>query len=523
MKKKNILILAYESELFNTIAAAKILEKKYNITFFCCDWFSSLSEINKKKIQESGIKHDIIFDIKKEILELNKLSDKDIIKINYKYITDIENSLLSEKILHIGSKDFTLNYVDTPRLHYYHTKNKNILIKYYEIILKKFENVINFKNYQLIYSAGTSNLIRNIFLSYCRKKKVPFFSPKFRLSLTYLSECSTCSSNIKYLFQKKFLIQKKNDFKYKKSNLVFNKSNLINIFSLLNSLSKLFNNFFGLVFDDFKIRIKFIRPNYFYEKNRLWLIYYTFQKSFRKFLIQKYVLQNLKNKIRIIKKNKFIYFPLHIIPEGGVFDQNDYMDESFLIYEISKLIPADYKILVKIHPDLLNSGESVFPLSWYKKIGELPNVEILPQNINNYFLLKHCKTTVSISGTSSIECAVFYNKTSFVVGDIELIGVKNLLKYNKEIFKKFINGRFNLKSESKIKNCRYNMKIFNLLKSVSINYENNDNKFLKRKKKNKDSISKSQNFYNNLIFPSKEYSETKYYKKIMEQLLKRIL
>jgi hypothetical protein len=67
------------------------------------------------------------------------------------------------------------------------------------------------------------------------------------------------------------------------------------------------------------------------------------------------------------------------------------------------------------------------------------------------------------------------------------------------------------------------MKIFNLLKSVSINYENNDNKFLKRKKKNKDSISKSQDFYNNLIFPSKEYSETKYYIKIMEQLLKKIL
>ena len=122
--KKNLLILAYEAEIFNEIAAARILQKKYNITFFCCDWFTALSEDNKKIIQNSNVNYDFIFDIKKEILNLNKIKETDNIKIDYKYIKRIEDFYLNEKIFHIRTKDFAINEIDSPRLHFYHPKNK---------------------------------------------------------------------------------------------------------------------------------------------------------------------------------------------------------------------------------------------------------------------------------------------------------------------------------------------------------------------------------------------------------------
>jgi hypothetical protein len=293
-----------------------------------------LSGNNKKLIEQSDVSYDCIFDIKDEILKLNLIEEKDDIIVDYKYIRKVENICLKENVFHLGLKDFAINNIDSPRLHYYQPKNKNILGKYYEIILKKFEAVINFKNYHIIYSAGTSNLVRNIFLSYCRKKKIPFFSARQRFALTYLSECSMNLSNVRYLRQNKFAISKKNTFIYNKSNTVFNHSNLFGLFSLLNFLlNLLFYPFFRLIIDDFKSRVKFSRPNYFQNKNRFAITFHIIKDIFNKFLIQRYIMKNLSTKMKIIKSSKFIYFPLHTIPEGGVFDQNDYVDESFLIYE----------------------------------------------------------------------------------------------------------------------------------------------------------------------------------------------
>jgi hypothetical protein len=521
--KKNLLILAYEAEIFNEIAAAKILQDKYNITFFCCDWFTALSEDNKKLIQNSSVKYDYIFDIKNEILKLNKLRENQHININYKYIKSIEDLYLNEKIFHIHTKDFALNEIDSPRLHYYYPRNKYILDKYLELILKKFEKVIKFKKYDIIYSAGTSNLIRNIFLSYCRKKRVPYYAERTRFSMTYLAECSSNVSNIKYLIKNKFK-SKKFFFDYSQSNKIFNYSKLFNKHRLFLGIKSKFKIFKNLT-NHYKARIQITRPNYFHEKNTFLIFFFEIRTLINKYLIQNYILMNISKKINIIKKEKFIYIPLHRIPEGGVFDQNEFINESYLVHEISKLIPADYKILVKPHPDLFqfNLSESIYPISWYKKIGKLSNVELLSHNINNDFILKHCKSTVSIAGTPSLECALLYNKISFVVGDVELTGVKNLLKYNRLIFKKFIDGKLfvNRKTKNKIK--KLNNSVLNSLNTYNIKPEDNQYSLLNQRNKNKDIFVQSQDFAASFVWPGKLFSESQDYKKIMIKFLKRIL
>jgi len=490
--KKNILILVYESELFNSIAAAKILQNKYNIIFFCCDWFTALSNENVEKIKKSGVNYEKIFDIKDEVYRFNLQSDSKKIYIDYNYISKFENLYLKERITHLGFKDFAINNTDSPRDHYYHPNEKTLIYKYYEYILKKIEEVIKFKKYYFIYSVGTSNLIRNIFISFGRKKKIPFYTSRSRFGLIYLSDCSIEKSNVKYFLKKKNI---KRDFLYyKNSNKIYNNNKIYNISNVFESFFDLFSRFIGQFIDNFKNRVSFKRPNYYQEKNRFLIIFQGIKDIYNKFKIQKLLLRNINKKISIIKKDKFLYFPLHIIPEGGVFDQNDYIDEYYLIYKISKLIPADFKILVKPHPEIFSIKESIHSIYWYQKINKLKNVELISHNINNDLLLKNCITTISISGSASLECAIFYNKTSFVFGDIELIGVKNLHKFTNRIFLKFIN-KINKKNPAK--NYHYNINLLKKIKYCNIynNYKN---------KNYISTISTGLDFYNLFLTPDKK-------------------
>ena len=517
--KKNILILAYEAEIFNELESARLFQEKYQITFFCCDWFSSLNENNKLLIKNSRIKCKKIFDIKNEIIKINQFEDNSKIKIDFKNLERIEKYYLGEKISHIGFKDFALNNIDSPRNHYYHPQNKDILFKYYELILKKFETVVKFQKYDAIYSAGTSNLVRNILMSYARKNLIPFYSVRCRFGLTYLANCSMPNKNVNYFFKQGHNI-KKLLIKNHDSKKLFNDSKPYSLVHLLFSLPGLFSNFFYKYFDDYKSRIKKSRPNYFHQKNTLIITLLQIKNKYNKYLINNYLLKNLKKKLSIIKSGKYIYFPLHVVPEGGVFDHNEYANEYILIEKISKLIPANYKIIVKPHIDLfeIDNAEAIYPLEWFKKIDKLKNVEIVSQLFNNNFLIKKCKTTISISGTPSLECAIFFNKISFTFAETEFTQIKNLYKFDKFKFLSIFN--YNSSINNKL-NYKFNRTFFNGLFFNSINYNSFDN-YPKTNEKFNIKYFSSLFFSQNFIFSDQLFSKTDIYKKLLTKILKRI-
>lgn len=117
-----------------------------------------------------------------------------------------------------------------------------------------------------------------------------------------------------------------------------------------------------------------------------------------------------------VEGENYVYMPLHLIPESTTFVKAPlYVNELFVIEEISKSLPIGWVLYVKEHQAML--GERSF--NFYKKIRQLPNVKIVA--VNYYkdpkpWILKS-KGVITISGTSAFEAALL-GKKSIVFGEV---------------------------------------------------------------------------------------------------------
>ncbi len=117
-----------------------------------------------------------------------------------------------------------------------------------------------------------------------------------------------------------------------------------------------------------------------------------------------------------VEGEKYVYMPLHLIPESSVFVKASfYVDELNLMEQISKSLPAGWKLYVKEHQAMLGERD----LSFYKKAAELANVRVV--QLNYYKDPKPWITkslgVVTITGTAAYEAALM-GKRSIVFGDV---------------------------------------------------------------------------------------------------------
>jgi hypothetical protein len=121
-----------------------------------------------------------------------------------------------------------------------------------------------------------------------------------------------------------------------------------------------------------------------------------------------------KNSLKSIPSDqKFIYFPLHYEPERTLLiGAPMYTNQINVIENIAKSIPIGYKLFVKEHPTMILYGWR--NTNFYKKIQELPNVELIYHSLSNYDIMKKSSLIISITGSSSLE-ASFFEKPSITL------------------------------------------------------------------------------------------------------------
>ena len=117
-----------------------------------------------------------------------------------------------------------------------------------------------------------------------------------------------------------------------------------------------------------------------------------------------------------VEGEKYVYMPLHLIPESSVFVKASfYVDELNLIEQVSKSLPVGWKLYVKEHQAMLGERD----VSFYKKAAELANVRVV--QLNYYKDPKPWITkslgVVTITGTAAYEAALM-GKKSIVFGDV---------------------------------------------------------------------------------------------------------
>jgi len=130
-------------------------------------------------------------------------------------------------------------------------------------------------------------------------------------------------------------------------------------------------------------------------------------------LRERYIDKNFKTKVNY--NQNYILFTLHVDPERQTLISSPYYTNQIeVISALSKSIPVEYKIYVKEHYGQRISGWR--DLSYYKKIKQLPNVELIHPSYDTLELIKNSSMVCVINGTSALEAA-FLNKSSMVFAD----------------------------------------------------------------------------------------------------------
>lgn len=129
-----------------------------------------------------------------------------------------------------------------------------------------------------------------------------------------------------------------------------------------------------------------------------------------------------------IEGESYVYMPLHLIPESTTFVKAPlYVNELFIIEEISKSLPIGWMLYVKEHQAMLGERS----LAFYKQVNQLPNVKLV--SINYYEDPKpwilNSEGVITITGTSAYEAALL-GKKSLVFGDIPFSIIEGITKVN---------------------------------------------------------------------------------------------
>lgn len=107
-----------------------------------------------------------------------------------------------------------------------------------------------------------------------------------------------------------------------------------------------------------------------------------------------------------VADEKYIYFPLQYQPEatsnpmgGGM-----YADQVIPLQILSKSLPEDVKIYVKIHPEQLSLLRTE---GYYREIASIPKVRMIPVAYSTYELIKNALAVSCLTGTALWECHFF--------------------------------------------------------------------------------------------------------------------
>jgi hypothetical protein len=108
-----------------------------------------------------------------------------------------------------------------------------------------------------------------------------------------------------------------------------------------------------------------------------------------------------------IPNQRFIYVPLHTLPESSTLTLSTEYYESDLIRFMSKELPAGFELGVKENPNMVG----LRPFSYYDELAELPNVRLLDPTIQSKELIQQSEGVAGVSGTALLEAAVLGKPT----------------------------------------------------------------------------------------------------------------
>ena len=397
-KNLNKKILVWVDPNFLQFGITKFLQKKYDADYF------AVTDLNHH-LQKSFMKQEIVNF--KKIWHYWDESFKTQ-KIDLEYLTNFEAKYKISLWMLVYSERLFLNY------NQYYQFSSHEILQIIQHDCKLFEKILDDANPDFLLINGVDFHRNYLFSEICKSRGIKvlmLFSSRLGYRCMISSGFDEFDKNLEIpvdnIPQKN--LNELNDYlkQYDKfTHSMSIKSGeggyslLYKIKTLFHWMSKTFDQKYRNTYDHYGItRCKVI-------KNQLSLM---IKKYFRESFL-------LKNSIRSIPNEKFVFFPLQVEPERNVlFGSPFYSDQLSIIEKIAKSLPVDYKLYVKEHPAMeLKKWRKI---SNYKKILNLPNVNLIHTSVDSSEIIQKSSLVITLNGTSGLE-ASFYGKPSIVFSDV---------------------------------------------------------------------------------------------------------
>ncbi len=142
-----------------------------------------------------------------------------------------------------------------------------------------------------------------------------------------------------------------------------------------------------------------------------------------------------RENIDYVKDKKFVLYTLHMQPEASVDVVGVYYDNQLInIYNIFRVIPSDWYIVIKEHSNAIGNRNYKF----FRDFKKLHNSCIINEYTDSHELIKLSQAVFSVSGTIAYEAALM-NKKAFVFSDIFFTKLKNCTRVTLEKFREIDN------------------------------------------------------------------------------------
>ena len=140
--KKKILLLVYENECEHTLwIGNKLKDNGHEVNLIICDFYSFYGgqDYVLEKCYENGYEKKSIFNIRDELIEINKSEQDDSINIDWDFLIKFEKKLKVPFIMNSVYTDFAFNNIYNPRDYVFVPRNKDIMVKLIELLCKKID------------------------------------------------------------------------------------------------------------------------------------------------------------------------------------------------------------------------------------------------------------------------------------------------------------------------------------------------------------------------------------------------
>ena len=337
------------------------------------------------------------------------------------YIKKIEKEYTFFKTLNMQLQSSQFFFTYNHFREYYHKLSYDDHLKFLVIAYKYFHQLLKINNYKIIIDIDNSEIYRIILLELSNKFKIPYkqlYDTRYK-DYYLLNSFLSIKNDIKFIKSYNSLKLNKNQISeinkeiksfIKKRRITPNRYNTL----IASSQFSLVRDSFNLVNDTFKFFLSFFDKQFFFnlKKNPFFSIGYKRYLYSLKSFYRKFILTYNYN-FKTVNSEKYVLVPLHFIPESTTFVVSKYfINELFILETLAKVIPSNYRIVVKEHFSMI--GER--PLSFYKKIQKIPNLVFVSPYTNNKELISKSQCVFTISGSTAFEAAL-HNIPSLLFGN----------------------------------------------------------------------------------------------------------